>query len=121
MNPYLILAAVVLWGGSVGGAFWYGTGIGKDGEVAKQAAINQAIVDTRKEAEMGAANAIAKIKITNTVVRGKVETVIRENPVYRDVACKHDAIGMQYINEALTGRSVPAGGGVVPGVDATPR
>ena len=112
MNPYVILAAVVLWGGSVGGAFWYGTGIGKDGEVAKQAEINQAIVDTRKEAQLGAADAIANIKVNNTVVRGKVETVVRENVVYRD--CLNDPRGMQYINEALTGRSVPAGGGIVP-------
>lgn len=118
MNPYVILGVVVLWGGSVGGAFWYGTGVGENKVIAKQAKDNELVLETRKAAQLGAADAIAQIKITNTTVRGKVETIIRDNPVYRDVTCRHDAIGMQYINEALTGRSVPADRGVVPGTDA---
>ena len=60
MNPHALLAGVVLWGASVGGAFWYGTGVGRDGEVAKQAAVKQATEDTRKITMEGAADAISK-------------------------------------------------------------
>lgn len=115
MNPYAILAVVVLWGASVGGAFFYGSGVGKDGEIANQAKINQAIIDTREAAQLGAADAISKIKVVNTTVRGKVETIIRDNPVYRD--CKHDDVGMLVINEAITGKSQPASSGKLPRTD----
>jgi len=116
VNPWLILVVVLGWGASVGGAFFYGQDVGRDGEIAKQAAVDKAIEETRRAAQEGAANAIAKIKITNTTIRGKTETIVRENTVYRD--CRHDPVGVLLINEALTGRAEPAGGGELPGADA---
>lgn len=116
MNPYALLAGVVLWGGSVGGAFWYGTGVGRDGEIAKQAAVDLAMFDTRKLAMEGAADAISRIVVRNTTVQGRVETIVRDNPVYRD--CVHPADVMRNINEAITGRAGSAGDGGVPGADA---
>lgn len=113
MNPYGILAVVVLWGASVAGSFFYGQGIGKDGEIAAQAKIDKAVTDTREAARLGAADEIAKIKVRNTTVQGKTETIIRDNPVYRD--CRHDDTGVRLINEALTGRSGPASGGELSG------
>lgn len=117
MNPYAILAIVVLWGGSVGGAFLYGSGVGKDGEIANQAKINQAIIDTREAAQLGAADAIAKIKVTHKTIQGRVETTIRDNPVYRD--CLHSDSGLRLINEAITGKSQPASDSKLPRTDAT--
>ncbi len=117
MNPYALLAGVVLWGASVGGAFWYGTSTGRDGEIAKRAAVDQAVADTRKLAMEGAADAISKIQVRNTTVQGRVETIVRDNPVYRD--CVHPADVMRNINEALTGRPGPSGDGGVPGADAS--
>jgi uncharacterized protein (UPF0333 family) len=119
MNPYAILGAVVLWGASVAGSFFYGQAVGKDGEVAKQAAINQAIIDTRKAAQEGAANAIAQIKVTNTTIRGRTDTIIRNDPVYVD--CRHSDIGVRNINEALTGKPGAASDSKLPGTDATER
>lgn len=115
MNVTAILAVVVLWGASVAGSFFYGQGIGKDGEIANQAKLDKAITDTREAARLGAADEIAKIKVRNTTVQGKVETIIRDNPVYRD--CVHDAVGLRVINEALTGKSGPASGSELPGTD----
>lgn len=115
MSPYAILAIVVLWGGSVGGAYFYGSGVGKDGEIANQAKINQAITDTREAAQLGAADAIAKIKVTNTTIKGRIETTIRDNPIYVD--CKHGDDGLRDINEALTGKSQPASGSKLPRAD----
>lgn len=119
MNPYLIAGAVLAWSVSVGGAFFYGTGVGKDREVARQSEILQAIADTRYQAEQGAANAIAQIKITNTTIRGKTETIVRENVRYLE--CRHDPDGVQVINDALANRSQRTGGRQLPGADAAPR
>lgn len=116
MNPYIFLGAGVLWLASAAGAFWYGTGVGRDGEIAKQAAVKQAAEDTRKLAMEGAADAISKIVVRNTTVQGRVETIVRDNPVYRD--CRHDPDQLRNINEAITGRPGSAGDGVVPGADA---
>jgi hypothetical protein len=116
MNPTAIFAAIILWGASIAGTFFYGQGVGKDGEIAKQAQIEKAITDTREAARLGAADEIAKIKVRHTTVQGKVETVIRDNPVYRD--CLHSPDSVRLINEALTGRGGPASGGELPGVVA---
>lgn len=115
MNPTLILVVVVLWGASVTGSFFCGQGIGKDGEIARQASIDKAIIETRTAALEGAADAIAKIKVTNTTIRGRTDTIIRNDPVY--VECKHSADGLRNINEALTGRPGPPGDGNLPGAD----
>ena len=118
MNPYAILAIVILWGGSVGGAFFYGTGVGRDGEIANQAENKQLILDTRKQAQLGAADVIANIKVNHKTVQGKVETIIREDVRYRD--CVHDDNGVFLINEALTGkRSQPASDSKLPRANAT--
>ena len=116
MNPYVVLGAVVVWGATAAGAFWYGTDVGRDGEIAKQAAIEQAIRDTRQAALEGAADAISKIKVTNTTVQGKTETIVRERTVYSN--CVHDPDLMRIINEALTGRTEPPGDRKLPGVNA---
>ena len=120
MNPYLILAVVMGWGASVGGAFFYGQGVGKDSEIAGQAKITKVIEDTRAAAQLGAADEIAKIKVVNTTVRGKTETIVRENVRYVD--CRHDPDGVRAINSALAGAiAEPAGGGKLPAADATQR
>jgi hypothetical protein len=115
VNVEAALGAALLWAATIGGAFWYGTGIGRDGEVAKQAAVSKAITDTREEARKGAADAISKIQVRNTRVQGRVETIVRDNPVYRD--CRHDADQLRNINEALTGRPGSDGGSGVPGAN----
>lgn len=116
MRTYLALGAAFFWVASALGAYWYGTGVGRDGERARQADINQAIEATRLAAQQGAADAISKIKVTNTTIRGKTETIVRENVIYRD--CRHDADGVRLINEALTGRPQPPGDSELPGVNA---
>lgn len=116
MNLQALLLIVILWIGSTIGAFFYGTGVGKDAEVAKQAAVATAIEDTRKAALKGAADAIAKIKVVNTTIKGATETIVRENVVYRD--CRHTPDGLRNVNEALTGRAGPPGDRLVPGVNA---
>lgn len=114
MNVQGLMLAVLVWVGTVAGAFYYGTDVGASSEIAKQVAVAKAIMDTRLQAHLGAADAIAKLKIQHTTVQGKLETVVRENVVYAD--CKHTPDGLQLINESLTGnRSGSTGGGNVSG------
>lgn len=115
MTPQALLIVVIVWLATVIGAFFYGSGTGEDRAVAKQAAIESAIAETRRAAMEGAADAIAKIKVRNTTVQGKVETIIRDNPVYR--GCGHDADTLRLLNEALTGRPGPTGDRGVPRVN----
>lgn len=108
MKEIGIIAGVLIWIASCGGCFYFGM----DYKEAKVAEIKLAITETRKEAQLGAADAISKIVVRNTTIQGKIETVIRDNPVYRD--CKHDDRGLQLINEALTGRTGPTDSGSLP-------
>ena len=68
---------------------------------------------TRDIALQATAEAIAKIKVTNTTIRQRTEKEVYEKPVYRD--CRHDAVGLQIINAALT---EPAGDIELPAADS---
>lgn len=112
MNPWFLVG----WAISLAGAFFYGTGVGQDREIAKQAAVEDSVRATREAAAQGVAGEIAKLKPQNTIIRGRVETIVRENTVYRD--CRHTPDGLRVLNEALTGRAQPASDSAVPGVNA---
>lgn len=112
MNLVVILGLVIAWGASVSGAYFYGTNVGADGEIAGQAKINQAIADTKEQAQLGASLEIAKIKIVNTTVRQRAETVVRDNVRYVD--CRHADGMLDTLNEALTGSAKPASAGKLP-------
>lgn len=111
-NLWVLLAIVLAWGASVAGSFFYGQDIGRDAEIAGQAKIKQAIDDTRQQAQLGAADAIAEIKIVNTTIHQKAETVVRTERVYAD--CRHADGMLDTINSAITGRAEPAGEGKLP-------
>jgi len=116
MNPYALLAAGALAVAAVVGAFFYGQEIGAQGEIAKQAGIDNAVRETREAAQQGAADAIAKLKPRNVTIRQELEREIQTNTVYRE--CRVPASGVRLANEALTGRPEPAGGGELPRADA---
>lgn len=120
MNPYILLALVIGWGASVAGAGWYGIGLGEDRIIAKQASDDKTRQETREAAQLGAADAIAKLKPINTTIVQKTQREIRENTVYAE--CRVPASGVQLANQAITGRPAePAGGGGLSSTDATKR
>jgi hypothetical protein len=74
----------------------------------------------REQAQLGAAEAIAQIKINNTTIRQQLETQVRENTVYRD--CKLDPDAFRLLNDALSGASgQSAGRGELSGADSADR
>lgn len=112
INPYAIIAAIVLWAASLAGTGWWMHGVGRDGEIAKQASAEKIRQETREAAQKGAADAIVKAAADNTKTITKIKTVTREVPVYRDAACSHDDGVWNDLNGALRGE--PAGSGLVP-------
>lgn len=96
------------------GAGWWAHGVGRDGEVAKQASEEKTRRQTLDAAQQGAADAISKVQITNTTIRQAVETRIREVPVYR--SCVHDQRVLDNLNSSLRGEpalpvKLPGGSG----------
>lgn len=112
MNPWLIVAALL----SVLGAGAGGFRMGADHEVAAQARAAKHVGEAVAAANMASAEAISRIKVTNSNIYSKVQHEITEKIVYRD--CRHSDVGLQHVNAALSGRPLPTGGGELPTVDA---
>lgn len=90
------------------GAFTFGVRY----EKGQQARDEVLIAAVGAAAQQAAADAIAKIKITNQTVQGKIEVQTREVPVYTDCKLTPDVLGL--LNDALSGRADAAGSGLVP-------
>ncbi len=94
MNPTVILAGLLALLISIGGAGWYGFGLGYDRHVAEIAAEDKA----RKEGLQAAAAEIAKIDVKNVTVQGKVIEHVRTETVYSE--CQHSPDAWKTIQEA---------------------
>jgi hypothetical protein len=106
MNPYLILAGVVMWIASVTAGFVYGKHVEADHKDAMAAREQQVAQVASQAAAASAAEAISQIKVVNTTIQAKVMHEIETHTVYRD--CEHTPDGLRYVNAALTGsRQVP--------------
>jgi hypothetical protein len=119
VHPYAIFAAVLVWAGSTGGAFFYGQHTGALAEKVTQDRIDKSVNDTREAGQQGAAAAIAKLKPVNRTIVQKAEKEIRENTVYAE--CRVPTAGVRLANEAITGRTEPASDQQLPGADAAAR
>ncbi len=110
MNPYAIIAALVLAVGALGGSYFAGRKDGRQLEVAAQAKADEVAKLQGEAMTTAAVTAIQGLEKIYVPIKQKGEVVTREVPVYRD--CVHDPRGLQAINEALAGReqgSDPAG------------
>ena len=115
-NPWVIVGALLL----IAGAFFYGSHVGATGEKAKYATTQLLIAKAVEGAQQAAANEIAKIQVVNKTIQGKVETITRENTVYRD--CHNSPDALRLLNDALSGQpgSKPSDRGIVPDTHAAP-
>lgn len=114
INPYAILIALVAAIGLAVGGFAFGVKYQRGQEAWAQ----QLVAKVREEAQLGAAEAIAKIEIKNTTIRQQLETITREREVYRD--CRNSDDAMRLLNDALAGDNA-AGRGELPSADAAHR
>lgn len=109
MNPWIILGVAGFYLASVGGAAYKGYRYGYDVQEAEAARVERIARAARDAAQQGAAVEIAKLTVTHTTIKQKVEKEIYEKPVYRE--CVHSPDGLRWVNAALAGGSLPAGGG----------
>jgi uncharacterized membrane protein len=98
------------------GSGWAGWTFSRDYHAAKAIETQKIIEDTARVSRQAAAEAISGIEVKNVRITQKLETEIREKPVYRD--CVADERVFTLTNEAITGEesgdpSVPAAGGDV--------
>ena len=113
------LAIVALVIGTLAGVYAYGVSVGVDREAATQARIDKSNSEVRDLALKSAAEAISKIKVQNTTIKGEVQREIQTSTVYRD--CRIPADGVRIINDALTGRTIGAGDSKLPRADGDGR
>ncbi len=111
-NPWVIVGVLLMVVGAGGSGYLKGRLDAKNAYAsarAKELTLEQKIQTTIAEE-------VSKIKVTNTVVRGKIETIVRENIVYRE--CVHHPDVLRMLNDVLAGKaSVPSGDHVVPAAD----
>lgn len=100
MNKLMIAAMV--WVVSVILAGLSGLHYGARNEKLKNEELKAIAVEAGKAAQKGAAIEISKIRVRNTTIQGRVQTVVRDNPVYRD--CSHDDATLGLLNDAILGR-----------------
>ena len=111
MNPYIIIAALVIVAGS------YVKGRYDGNEMCEASVLREERIaaQARDEALRVTAKAIADIEVKNVTIKQTLEREIREKPVY--LSCVHTPDGMRLINAALTNQ--PIGDSKLPRLDAT--
>jgi maleate cis-trans isomerase len=114
-----LLAILLAWGSTVGGAGWWAYGLGKDHEIASQAREDKAADTAARVASDAAAKAISGIEVQRVEITQPTITKVRETVRYRE--CVHEPGVLRNINAALTGRAEPAGGGQLPAASAPGR
>ncbi len=114
-NPWIALAVVLCVLGAGTSGYMKGRLDAKNAAAAAQ--IKQRTL--QESIERGVAEGVAKIKIENTTIRQRLETITREKTFYVD--CRHDPVAFGLLNDVLTGaKSVSPGDRVVPKADPAP-
>jgi hypothetical protein len=109
LNPWILLGLLVLLGATAAGSYVRGRHDENTAMLAAQA--KQRTLDEVIEA--GVAKGVSQIKVQNTTIKQKLETLTRENVIYRD--CKLDPATRGLLDAALQGKAAqPAGDSVLP-------
>jgi len=97
MIPWMLCAFLASVGAS--GVFGYYKGLeqAEDQQAKQELLIKQAA----EAAQQAAAEAIAQIKVKNTVIKKEIQREVKTAPVY--IECRNTDAGMQSINKALSG------------------
>lgn len=101
INPWTILGAVLFLGASHSFVAWKAYGAGQNAEIVKQESDEALMRKTREAAQLGAADAIAGIKITSTTINREIQTLVRTDVVYRD--CRHAPDVLRLLEALRTG------------------
>jgi hypothetical protein len=125
MNPYVIIVALVVWGATAGGAFWFGTSYEQGRQAERQALLDQAVEEVTvanqaftDDLGLRIAQGFAGIRVVNrnitTEVRHEheVQTRVLDNP-----DCDLPASTVRLLNRARGyGEGGPGAGGAAGGL-----
>lgn len=92
INPWLLIAAGLLWGASTLGAFFYGTTVGKDSLTAQVAREDKIAAKATEAAASAAAVAISGIEVKNVSITQKMQREVLTREVFRDCRSGDDAV-----------------------------
>lgn len=112
MNFYVALGGAALAVAGVAGVFFYGVEVGQDRELARQKRAEDVATAAVAARDLQVGDLLSKIEVKNVEVTQPVIREVRTRTVYAE--CKHTPDGLRAVNNAITGRAEPAGGGVVP-------
>lgn len=112
MNPYAIIAALVLAAAAIGGAYWQGRNDGRDACEALQAREDAVRQETRELAQQGAADAIGKLEVKHVTIKQKLEREVREKTVFAE--CRSGPDSVRIYNSGVAGGAESAGGSELP-------
>jgi len=117
-NPYVLLAIVLFYAGSLGLVGHKAYNLGQEHLIATQTKERSIEDRTRAAALQATAEAIAQIKVVNEYKTQRLATETVEKPVYRDCINTDASFGL--LNDSLTApedRAKGAADGSVPQVD----
>ncbi len=92
MSLYALMAAGLLWAGSIAAAGWWAYGAGQNAEIATQAREDRASAVATEAAANAAATAISKIEVRNVTVTKALEREVLTREVFRDCRSGMDAV-----------------------------
>jgi hypothetical protein len=105
VSPYVIGGSVLASLALAGVTGWKGYRLGQDNVIAQQAKQEKLVREVRDAALQGAAEEIAKLRITHTTIRQRAEKEIIREPIYTE--CAHPEPMRRLLDAALTQSPLP--------------
>ena len=115
-----LFIGLFVWTASIGGAVWWGYGIGDDHATAAKEREERIGRTAGEKAGQAAAAAIAKIEVKNVYTRQELEREVRTNTVFADCRSGDAAVRLLNATPGIAAASaVAADRGVVPASGAS--
>lgn len=119
MNLSIIMGAIIFYGCSTGFLSYKAYHAGMEHQAAESAKITKTVEDHYQAALAAASQAISRIEVRNVIVNRKLETVIRDNPVFRD--CHSGPDSLQLYNSGIDGSTQSTHSSELPASATAPR
>jgi hypothetical protein len=114
-TPWILLAAVLFWGGSTGVAYWKGKEHGRDELIAEQSKHAEIRAETLQVAQSAVAGDLARIDGSLGDLDARIAKAMRTDRRYTD--CRHTPDSMRLIREAFDDDDQPTGSDAAPASD----
>jgi hypothetical protein len=111
LNPWVLLALVVLLGATAATSYVHGV----NHEKGRAAAEEVKLLAVEDRAAKGAAKIISKLKVTTNYYQQELDHELQENPP--GPGCVLSPDGLRYLNAIIEGRPLPTGDRELPAAE----